>query len=97
MMPKAGSSAPATRNPSEAETNGPGTRTKNSSTTNAATRPPKLHGSASRVAARNGSSENRAMRAKRLEAADDGFDAAEFIQKVKALLETPALLFVEQP
>ena len=25
----------------------------------------------------------------------DGFDAAEFIQRIKALLETPALIFIE--
>ncbi len=27
----------------------------------------------------------------------DGWDAAEFVQQLRRLLETPALLFVEQP
>src|SRR5579862_3431460 len=85
MTPKAGSSADASRSPSGCPRPDPACNCTPSTTRNAAARPMKLHGSASRTAITKGSSPRRRMigtarpskARKALEAADDGFDATD--------------------
>src|ERR1700729_1773336 len=85
ITPKAGSSAAARRSASGVPGGAPARNCTARSATNAAARPMKLQGSASRTATTKGSSPRRRMTGtarasnarKALEAADDGFDAAD--------------------